>query len=162
MGCVFVAGRRGRRSRANRFHKDKWWWNFNNVSFMIRWQRFPVIVPDRDWGVNVNYRLFTTIIITWIQKRASPDQVVCADKSSVYYCSSRSSPARSPAAGWWTDARTSLYCARVGADVCGGRGEGGASNFASKGKIGDCFGADGRRSHRRVGAFAARTKDWME
>lgn len=53
--------------------------------------------------------------------------MVCTDKSSVYYCNSRSSPARSPAAWWWTYVRTlgqSFYCARVGADVRGGRGGG--------------------------------------
>lgn len=43
----------------------------------------------------------------------------------------------------------------------GGGGAGGASNFASEGEIGD-FWADDRRSHCRVDAFAARTKDWME
>lgn len=48
---------------------------------------------------------------------------MCTDKSSVYYCYSRSSPARSPAAWWWTYVRTllqSFHCARVGADVRGG------------------------------------------
>lgn len=46
--------------------------------------------------------------------------MVCTDKSSVYYCYSRSSPARSPAAWWWTYVRTlvqSFYCARVGVVV---------------------------------------------
>lgn len=40
-------------------------------------------------------------------------------------------------------------------------GGGGSSNFASEGEVGD-FWADDRRSHCRVRAFAARTKDWME
>lgn len=46
------------------------------------------------------------------------------------------------------------------ADVSGGR-RWGAFNFASEGENGD-FWADDRRSHYRVGAFAARTKDWIE
>lgn len=57
------------------------------------------------------------------KNKTSPNQVVCTDKSSVYYCYSRSSPARSPAAWWWTYVRTllqSFHCARVGADVRGG------------------------------------------
>lgn len=49
-----------------------------------------------------------------------------------------------------------LYSARVGADVLGE-----ASSSAPGGETGG-FWADDRRSHCRVGAFAARTKDWME
>lgn len=49
-----------------------------------------------------------------------------------------------------------FYSARVGAVVLGE-----ASSSAPGGETGG-FGADDRRSLCRVGAFAARTKDWME